>query len=105
MQRWSDALYRKPGRSELNARRAYEQSVVSQQLRSGGAAKRRKAETARQVGPVTVRVLSSVQAAAASASARAFLKQRLYGAGVRRSGAMLEPTKAHGIFVHPPRSC
>lgn len=81
--------------SALNPRRAYEQSVVSRHLRAGAETFKRKAPAhIRQVAGIKVQVLSSVKPSTVSASARDFLKQRLYGADIRRSEAMLHPVNA-----------
>lgn len=95
-------------------RRPYEHHIISQQLRKRQEDEEMRKQTNKkknfdddvngvQTGPVSVKVLNAMGGGRnkVSASAREFMKSRMYGGDVKRSRDMLLPTKAvDGTFVY-----
>lgn len=94
-------------------RRPYEHHIISQQLRKLQEDEEMRKHAKKKnfdddingvkVGPVSVKVLNGMGGGRnkVSASAREFMKSKLYGGDVKRSSDMLLPTKAlDGTFEY-----
>lgn len=83
-------------------RRPYEQRLISNQLRQAPSANtQRKQLSDREIGPVTVKILSKVGDTQASENAKEFLQKKIVH-GNRRSHEMLLPARIGSHFVYGP---